>query len=358
METRGIVASWTTGREELEIVVRRRSRCTRPATSSPATCRSPRATSASTARDVGGGFGQKMFVYREECAVVLASRLLGRPVKWIEDRRENLIVGRPLPQRVRHTCGWPSTTTASSRPSPSTTSATSAPTRSARRSSTRCCCPGRTRSPRLGFSIDDGVDQHHGQGRLPRAVDVRDDRARDGHRPRRRARSASTPSSCAVATCCAFDDLPFTVAERQRVPGDHPARDARAGARDARLRGVPQGAGRGAAPRAGYLGVGICVYVEPTSMGAPHACHRGATVRSRRAARSSRTSAPRRTARASRPRWRRSSPSTSACRLRRRHHRAGRHRSRRPTAPAPAGAAPRSSPAARRARRPWPCARR
>ncbi len=42
-------------------------------------------------RDVGGGFGQKMFVYREECAVALASFLLGRPVKWIEDRRENLL---------------------------------------------------------------------------------------------------------------------------------------------------------------------------------------------------------------------------------------------------------------------------
>ncbi len=26
-----------------------------------------------TARDVGGGFGQKMFVFREECAIVLAS---------------------------------------------------------------------------------------------------------------------------------------------------------------------------------------------------------------------------------------------------------------------------------------------
>ena len=44
-----------------------------------------------TARDVGGGFGQKMFVFREECAIVLATRLLGRPVKWIEDRRENLV---------------------------------------------------------------------------------------------------------------------------------------------------------------------------------------------------------------------------------------------------------------------------
>ena len=51
----------------------------------------PEASIRVTARDVGGGFGQKMFVFREECAIVLASRLLGRPVKWIEDRRENLI---------------------------------------------------------------------------------------------------------------------------------------------------------------------------------------------------------------------------------------------------------------------------
>jgi carbon-monoxide dehydrogenase large subunit len=40
--------------------------------------------------DVGGGFGQKMTIMRDEWAVVLAARLLGRPVRWIEDRRENL----------------------------------------------------------------------------------------------------------------------------------------------------------------------------------------------------------------------------------------------------------------------------
>lgn len=41
--------------------------------------------------DVGGGFGQKVFMTREEAAVVLAARALGRPVKWIEDRRESLV---------------------------------------------------------------------------------------------------------------------------------------------------------------------------------------------------------------------------------------------------------------------------
>ena len=41
--------------------------------------------------DVGGGFGQKIPLYREELTVAAASRLLGRPVRWIETRRENLL---------------------------------------------------------------------------------------------------------------------------------------------------------------------------------------------------------------------------------------------------------------------------
>ena len=43
-----------------------------------------------TSDDVGGGFGQKLFPGREPVAVALASRRLRCPVKWIEDREENL----------------------------------------------------------------------------------------------------------------------------------------------------------------------------------------------------------------------------------------------------------------------------
>ncbi len=42
------------------------------------------------AEDVGGGFGSKSRPYPEEIIVAHASRLLRRPVKWIEDRFENL----------------------------------------------------------------------------------------------------------------------------------------------------------------------------------------------------------------------------------------------------------------------------
>ncbi|HVO88434.1 MAG TPA: xanthine dehydrogenase family protein molybdopterin-binding subunit [Casimicrobiaceae bacterium] len=41
--------------------------------------------------DVGGGFGAKFMVYPEEIAVAAAAVLLGRPVKWIEDRREHFV---------------------------------------------------------------------------------------------------------------------------------------------------------------------------------------------------------------------------------------------------------------------------
>jgi aerobic carbon-monoxide dehydrogenase large subunit len=43
------------------------------------------------APEVGGGFGPKLVFYPEEAAVALAALALGRPVQWIEDRREHFI---------------------------------------------------------------------------------------------------------------------------------------------------------------------------------------------------------------------------------------------------------------------------
>jgi carbon-monoxide dehydrogenase large subunit len=41
--------------------------------------------------DVGGGFGPKFMFYPEEVVVTLAAKLIDRPVKWVEDRREHFI---------------------------------------------------------------------------------------------------------------------------------------------------------------------------------------------------------------------------------------------------------------------------
>jgi carbon-monoxide dehydrogenase large subunit len=42
-------------------------------------------------RDTGGGFGQKVVPQREEMCIGLAAHRLGACIKWIEDRRENLL---------------------------------------------------------------------------------------------------------------------------------------------------------------------------------------------------------------------------------------------------------------------------
>jgi carbon-monoxide dehydrogenase large subunit len=43
------------------------------------------------APDLGGGFGTKASGYPEDALVPIAARLLNRPVKWIEDRREHMM---------------------------------------------------------------------------------------------------------------------------------------------------------------------------------------------------------------------------------------------------------------------------
>jgi len=44
-------------------------------------------------RDTGGGFGQKVMVQRDEMCLMLAGPKVGAPLKWVEDRRENLLSG-------------------------------------------------------------------------------------------------------------------------------------------------------------------------------------------------------------------------------------------------------------------------
>jgi len=43
------------------------------------------------APEVGGGFGSKLYLYPEEVIVATLAKMTGRPVKWIEERRENYV---------------------------------------------------------------------------------------------------------------------------------------------------------------------------------------------------------------------------------------------------------------------------
>jgi len=51
---------------------------------------------------VGGGFGPKMHLYPEDVAVAELARRLGRPLRWVEDRRENLLASAHARDTVCH----------------------------------------------------------------------------------------------------------------------------------------------------------------------------------------------------------------------------------------------------------------
>lgn len=90
METRGIVCEWDPACGEMTIWA---------ATQAPHEVRSvcarllgiPESRIRVIMRDTGGGFGQKVVPLREELCVMLAARRVPAAVKWIEDRRENLM---------------------------------------------------------------------------------------------------------------------------------------------------------------------------------------------------------------------------------------------------------------------------
>ncbi|HEU5438855.1 MAG TPA: xanthine dehydrogenase family protein molybdopterin-binding subunit [Ktedonobacterales bacterium] len=88
MEPRSAVASWNPGAEELTVYnTTQNPHIARFLTS--VICNIPENKVRFLARDVGGGFGSKIPYYGGEALAIFASRELGLPVKWTEDRREN-----------------------------------------------------------------------------------------------------------------------------------------------------------------------------------------------------------------------------------------------------------------------------
>jgi aerobic carbon-monoxide dehydrogenase large subunit len=92
METRGVVASWDRWSDRLELVISGQG-AHEVRLFYSRYFGVPEDRIRVVMGDVGGSFGQKVFPVNDEIAVVAAARKLGRPVKWIEDRSENLIAG-------------------------------------------------------------------------------------------------------------------------------------------------------------------------------------------------------------------------------------------------------------------------
>jgi len=88
METRGVVADWRSGDKSLTLY---------SSTQIPHLLRTliagmlglPENKTRVVAPEVGGGFGCKLNVYAEEALASFVSMRIGKPVKWIESRRES-----------------------------------------------------------------------------------------------------------------------------------------------------------------------------------------------------------------------------------------------------------------------------
>ena len=90
IETRGIIAQWDVGREHMTVHVG--NQATHPYRSAIAgRLRLKENQVTVISPDVGGGFGQKIALYREELTVAALARHLKGTVRWREDRMENLL---------------------------------------------------------------------------------------------------------------------------------------------------------------------------------------------------------------------------------------------------------------------------
>ncbi|HEX5559453.1 MAG TPA: molybdopterin cofactor-binding domain-containing protein [Gaiellales bacterium] len=90
IETRGVVADWNPASDELVVT----SSTQVPhflRTFLAIVCGVSEAKVRAIAPDVGGGFGAKLNAYAEEFIAAAASRKVGAPVKWIEERSEAML---------------------------------------------------------------------------------------------------------------------------------------------------------------------------------------------------------------------------------------------------------------------------
>ena len=102
IETRGCCAVWDAGRRHLTMHIG--NQVPHPfRTQLAARLRLNEAQVTVVCPDIGGAFGQKIALYREELTVAALARELRRPVRWREDRAENLIAASHAREDVART---------------------------------------------------------------------------------------------------------------------------------------------------------------------------------------------------------------------------------------------------------------
>jgi len=279
METRGVVATSKSATGELDVWI---------STQNPhevrQTCARALAIPEHLVRvrmgDVGGGFGQKYFTPRDELTVIAAAHLLGRSVKWIEDRRENLIAanharadrvtvrmaldddGRILAVHLDHLedCGaYPVGGTGGIGPFMA------------------MLFPGPYRMPKLGFSSTAVWTNTCGRGAY-RGPWMMETVAREEMLDLAARAVGLDPLELRRRNCVHGDELPFSTAGGLVLDHVTPAETLEQAAGLIDYPGFRAEQGR-ATGEGRLLGVGIGLYVEPTSMSSGSLGAETATVR-------------------------------------------------------------------------------
>jgi len=91
IEPRACVAAWDPGKEELTLHVTSQNPHVHRLIMGAFVLGIPEQKFRVISPDVGGGFGSKIHVYPEECAVSWLAKNLRRPVKWVAERSESFL---------------------------------------------------------------------------------------------------------------------------------------------------------------------------------------------------------------------------------------------------------------------------
>jgi carbon-monoxide dehydrogenase large subunit len=279
MEARGIVVNWNPASDELSIWA---------STQSPHEVRLfcsrllgiPEHRIRVIARDAGGGFGQKVFVQREEMCLMLAARKVPGPLKWIEDRRENLMgAGQSRHERAQVRMAFAADGSILAASIDHLQDAGAYPTPSPARSGSIVCAmfPGPYRIPALRWSSKTVLSNTMGRTAY-RGPWQFESVAREVFLDIAARRLGLDPIDLRRRNLLVAEDLPYTNAAGMTYDHISPAETFE---QALELLEYNQFRLEQAAARqlGRYLGVGTCTYVEPTTAGFGMYASEGATVR-------------------------------------------------------------------------------
>ena len=224
--------------------------------------------------DLGGGFGNKVPIYPGYVVATAASLLIGKPVKWIENRTENLIStgfardyhmkgelaltndGRILGLRVNMLSDQ-GAFFADAQPTKFQAGLFHVVTGSYDIPAAHVVTRGRVHQQGAGRRRVPLLVPHH-RGVVPHRA-ARADRGATS--------SASTRPSCGCKNFIQPEQFPYkSPTGFVYDSGDYPTA-LRAGARRSRLRGAARGAGRGARAEGRLIGIGIAHFTEAVGAG-------------------------------------------------------------------------------------------